>query len=199
MRGFTIFILIPATVALLLLALADRRNGEGLLWRGVVIGALAGFVAACAYDLFRIPFVVAAVDNVGPDWLRLPLFKVFPRFGAMLLGQPFDASMTDSQFTLTAHLLGWLYHFSNGMTFGVMYMALIGDASRRSWWWAVLLATGIELGMLFTPYPSYFGIPLTTTFVVVTFAAHAIFGVVLGLFVRSLERLWPTGFHASAR
>jgi hypothetical protein len=61
---------------------------------------VAGFVAACAYDVFRIPFVVAAIDGIGPEWLRLPLFKVFPRFGAMILGQPFDPAMTDSQFTL---------------------------------------------------------------------------------------------------
>jgi hypothetical protein len=55
------------------------------------------------------------------------------------------------------------------------------------------LATGLELGMLFTPYTTYFGIHLTTKFVVITFVAHAIFGVVLGLFVRSLDRLWPIG------
>jgi hypothetical protein len=35
----------------------------------------AGFLAACAYDLFRIPFVVAAIDKIGPEWLRLPLFR----------------------------------------------------------------------------------------------------------------------------
>ena len=106
----------------------------------------------------------------GPDWLRLPLFKVFPRFGAMILGEPFDATTTDSQFTLTAHLVGWVYHFSNGITFGVMYMALVGDASRRSWLWAVLFATGLELAMLFTPYTTFFGIHMTTRFVIVTFS-----------------------------
>jgi hypothetical protein len=191
MQWFTLAILIPANVALLLLAIADRVRGSGLLWRGVVIGAVAGFVAACAYDVFRIPFVVAAIDKVGPDWLRLPLFKVFPRFGAMILGQPFDAAMTDSQFSLTAHLLGWLYHFSNGITFGVMYTALVGDASRRSWWWAVLFATGLELAMLFTPYTTFFGIHMTTRFVIVTFIAHGIFGVALGLFAKWMARLWP--------
>jgi hypothetical protein len=193
MQGFTIYILIPATVALVLLAVADRFKGEGLLWRGVVIGAVAGFLAACAYDVFRIPFVIAAVDQVGPEWLRLPLFKVFPRFGAMILGQPFDAAMTDSQFTLTAHLLGWVYHFSNGITFGVMYMALVGDATKRSWWCAVAVAMGLELAMLLTPYSNYFGIHMTLKFVVVTFAAHAVFGVVLGLLSRKFSRQWtPT-------
>jgi len=190
MRLFTFAILIPATAALITLAIADRTRGDGLLWRGVVIGAVAGFLAACAYDVFRIPFVVAAIDKVGPDWLRLPLFKVFPRFGALILGESFDPTTTDSQFTLTAHLVGWVYHFSNGITFGVMYMALVGDASRRSWWWAVLFATGLELAMLFTPYTTFFGIHMTTRFVIVTFLAHAIFGVALGLAVKWMSDLW---------
>jgi hypothetical protein len=188
MRLFTFWILIPATAALVVLAIADRNRGNGLLWHGVVIGAVAGFLAACAYDIFRIPFVVAAADKVGPDWLRLPLFKVFPRFGALILGQPFDATTTDSQFTLTAHMLGWLYHFSNGITFGVMYMALVGDASRRSWLWAVLFATGLELAMLFTPYTTFFGIHMTTKFVIATLTAHVIFGIVLGLLAQRLEQ-----------
>jgi hypothetical protein len=198
MLWFTVAILIPATAALVMLALVDRSRGDNSLWRGVVIGAVAGLIAACAYDLFRIPFVVAAIDKTGPDWLRLPLFKVFPRFGAMVLGQPFDAAMTDSQFSLTAHLVGWVYHFSNGITFGVMYVALVGDASRRSWWWAVLFATGLELAMLFTPYATFFGIHVTTRFVIVTFLAHAIFGVVMGLTAKWLSDRWPAARAAIA-
>jgi hypothetical protein len=198
MRLFTFAILIPATVALVGLALVDRSRGGGQLWRGVVIGAMAGFLAACAYDLFRIPFVVAAADKVGPDWLRLPLFKVFPRFGALILGQPFDATTTDSQFTLAAHLVGWVYHFSNGITFGVMYMALVGDASRRSWLWAVLFATGLEMAMLLTPYTTFFGLHATTRFVIVTFAAHAIFGVALGLFAKWLASRWSVRAAAAS-
>ncbi len=38
--------------------------------------------------------------------------------------------------------------------------------------------------MLLTPYPSVFSIPVTTRFVVVTMAAHAVFGVGLGLVVK---------------
>jgi len=63
----------------------------------------------------------------------------------------------------------------------VMYLALIGDARRRSWLWAVLLAAGLELAMLLTPYPQFFTIPVTALFVTVTLTAHIIFGVALGL------------------
>jgi predicted cobalt transporter CbtA len=109
----------------------------------------------------------------------MKLFKVFPRFGAMVLGQPVE----QPTYSLATHVVGWLYHFSNGATFGVMYLALIGDARRRHWSWAVLFALGLELGMLVTPYPKVFNIPLTARFVIVTVAAHAIFGAGLGLSV----------------
>jgi hypothetical protein len=116
MRTFTVWVLIPATALLIALAAFDVLRGDRRLFRAVLVGAVGGFVAACAYDLFRVPFVIGAIDGVGPAWLRRPLFKVFPRFGAMLLGQPFIAQQTDAQFTLAAHLVGWTYHFSNGIT-----------------------------------------------------------------------------------
>src|SRR3954468_9378425 len=58
MRTFTFYILIPATVALVAMAVLDRARGDRRLWRAVMIGAIGGFVAAVAYDTFRIPFVV---------------------------------------------------------------------------------------------------------------------------------------------
>lgn len=181
MQTFTLAVLFPATVALVVMAVLDRRQGDGRLWRAIVLGAAAGFIAACAYDVFRLPFVFArewGIDAVVPP---LKLFKVFPRFGAMILSEPVE----QPDYSTAAHLVGWVYHFSNGVTFGIMYLAMIGDAQRRSWWWAVVLATGLELAMLLTPYPAFFAIPVTSTFVAVTLAAHLVFGVTLGLMLRS--------------
>src|SRR5881227_340552 len=116
MRTFTLWILIPATTLLIAMAIFDLAKGDRRLWRAVLIGSIGGLLAAFAYDLFRLPFVIAAVDHVGPAWARLPLFKVFPRFGAMILGQSFTLDQTDSQFPLLTHVVGWIYHFSNGIT-----------------------------------------------------------------------------------
>jgi hypothetical protein len=184
MRTFTLAVLLPATALLVLIAAMDYWRGDRRLFRAVMVGAVGGLLAAVAYDLFRLPWVVGAVDRVGPAWLRLPLFRVFPRFGAMILGEPFTPDQSDSQFTLMAHVVGWAYHFSNGITFGVMYMAMVGDATRRSWLWAIVLAAGLELAMLFTPYTRFFGIVPAALFVVVTLTAHTIFGVTLGLYAR---------------
>lgn len=187
MHTFTFFILLPATATLVGLAVLDRVKGDGQLWQGVVVGAVAGFIAACAYDVFRLPFVFSREWGLASVVPPMNLFKVFPRFGAMILGEPVE----QETYSLAAHLIGWVYHFSNGVTFGVMYVAMIGDARRRSWLWAVLLATGLELAMLFTPYPQFFAIPLTALFVAVTFTAHLVFGVVLGVVTKWAARRLP--------
>ena len=182
MRTFTLFIFLPALVLLATLAFANRLAGDGRLWRAVWMGVIAGLLAAVAYDGFRLPFVFSRELGIESFVPPLKLFKVFPRFGAMILGQPLE----QSAYSTSAHLIGWAYHFSNGATFGVMYLALIGEPARRHWAWAVLMAVGLELGMLFTPYPGVFGIYITGVFIGVTLAAHLIFGMILGLSIRRL-------------
>src|SRR5438034_5327574 len=114
----------------------------------------------------------------------MPLFKVFPRFGAMILNQPVE----QASYSLAAHLVGWIYHFSNGVTFGVMYVALIGQPDRRSWWWGVVVAASIEMCLLLSPYGRFFGIPVTAIFVAVTLSAHLIFGAAMGWTTKRLAR-----------
>lgn len=167
-------------MALFGLALADRAWGNKELWRGVMLGIWAGFIAVVAYDIFRLPFVFSKSLGLAPFIPALNLFKVFPRFGAMILGQPIE----QAGYSLAAHVVGWIYHFSNGLSFGVMYGAIVTCNPRRTWAWGVLMALGLELGMLLTPYPSYFLIPLSLIFVLVTMAAHFIFGAVMGIAVQ---------------
>ena len=173
MRFFTLAVFLPASFALIAIAFYDRLRGNGKASRIIFIGALSGFIAAIAYDIFRLPFVFSKSWGLEAVVPAMPLFKVFPQFGAMILAQ------TDST-SLAANLIGWAYHFSNGTTFGVMYAAIVNGQWRRLWWVAIVFAVGLELGMLFTPYPATFGIRMTSLFVVVTLAAHGIFGVTMG-------------------
>jgi hypothetical protein len=180
MQFFTLAIFVPAGGALFAIAFYDRWRGDGRACRMILIGALSGFIAAVAYDIFRLPFVFSrnwGLEAVVPP---MPLFKVFPQFGAMILAQTDSAS-------LAANLIGWAYHFSNGTTFGVMYAAIVNGNWRRLWWVAVVFAVGLELGMLFTPYPATFGIRMSSLFVVVTLAAHGIFGITMGRMSIRLE------------
>jgi hypothetical protein len=194
MQTFTIYILIPATILLYALALWDRSRGDGTLWRGVLIGSIAGFLAAVAYDVFRLPFVFSHAWGLAGIVPQMPLYVVFPRFGAMILGQPLD----QDHYSLLTQLVGWAYHFSNGITFGVMYVALIGKPTRRTWWWGVLLATGIETGLLISPYGRFFGITVTALFVVVTLTAHLIFGAVMGWATKRMAQRSPVLVAAAA-
>jgi len=184
MRIFTPYVFLPAMILLLVVAVLDWFRGDGQLWRAVLIGLLGGLLAAVAYDVFRLPFVFAKEWGIASVVPPMNLYKVFPRFGAMILGEPLE----QEHYSAAAQIVGWLYHFSNGATFGVMYVAMVGNPTRRHWMWAVVMALVIELGMLLTPYPAVFGIPVTAHFVAVTVAAHAIFGVGLGLTVRWLGR-----------
>jgi hypothetical protein len=162
-----------ATVPLLLgpgtavVAFLGVRGSPGVR-SDVATGAWTGLVAALSYDLFRIPFVLAG----------MPLFKVFPAFGASITGAPADSAL--------AQAAGWLYHFSNGASFGVMYVVALG---RRRWPLGVVWALGIEIGLLLSPYARFFGIDPGVKFVVVTVLAHAVFGLVLGLLCRATVRV----------
>jgi hypothetical protein len=202
MRTFFYSILLPSTALLYGVAILDRTRGDGRLWRAVILGTLGGLVGAIAYDVFRLPFVysdVLGLDRIGIP--QMPLFKVFPRFGALILGQLIE----QPSYSLTAQLTGWAYHFSNGATFGVMFAAMYAGAqdaacgsARRSITYATSMAVGIELCLLASPYTSFFGIPLTTSFVVVTIMAHLIFGVGLGAYFAWLAAKWQLPASAAA-
>jgi len=181
MRFFTLAVFVPACGALIAIALRDWLRGNASAGRIILIGAIAGFVAAVAYDIFRLPFIFSTRWGLTGLIPSLPLFKVFPQFGAMILGRVDDSS-------LAASVTGWLYHFSNGVTFGVMYAAMVNGQWRRRWPVAIVFAVGLELAMLFTPYPATFSIRVTATFVAVTLAAHLIFGITMGLASVGLEK-----------
>jgi hypothetical protein len=184
MRTFFYWILVPATAALIALAINDRQRGDRRLWTAVLWGTAAGLAGAVAYDIFRLPFVFSrqwGLQGVVPP---MPLFKVFPAFGAMLLGEPAN----QPHYSPAAHLIGWAYHFSNGATFGIMYAALVGRPNR-AWFWGIVMAVVIELGLLASPYTRFFDIPLSTLFVAVTMTAHVIFGAAMGL---SIRRWWTS-------
>ena len=173
MQLFTLAVFVPACCALVAFAIFDKLGRDGRACRIIIIGAIAGFLAAVAYDIFRLPFVFSAQWGLAGVVPALPLFKVFPQFGAMILGGGDGSSPA-------AILIGWAYHFSNGITFGVMYAAMVNGQWRRLWPVAIVFAVGLELAMLFTPYPTTFGIRVTETFVIVTLTAHLIFGVTMG-------------------
>lgn len=178
MRFFLFTVFIPAIAALIAIAAADLLMGAGTLAREIGVGIAAGLIAAIAYDIFRLPFVYSRQWGLESLIPQMDLFKVFPRFGAMILNQPIE----QTHYSASAQLTGWIYHFSNGATFGIMYVALVAPLKLKEWWWGVAMAVAIEGALLLTPYSARFGITQNLRFVEVTLAAHLIFGVSMGLF-----------------
>jgi hypothetical protein len=169
MRWFACWVLPPATALLALIAYRARGQPAGVRspFTWVVEGAAGGTVAAIAYDLYRLVFVLQGA----------PLFKVFPRFGELLLGAEEPRWLV--------HLLGWSYHFSNGAALGIMFLALVPRASARLLFGgAVAWALFVETVLLLTPYATFFGLPLDGQFLFLTASAHLVFGITLGLWCR---------------
>ena len=169
MRLFGCRVLPPSTALLAVIAWRARHLAPGAdsphTW--IVQGALGGVVAALAYDLYRLPFVLNGT----------PLFKVFPRFGQLLLGANEPAWLVQ--------LLGWSYHFSNGAALGIMFLAMVARPDPRVLFWgAVAWALFIETMLLLTPYTQFFGLALNGRFLFLTASAHLVFGVVLGRWCR---------------
>ena len=115
MRWFGCWVLLPATCVLAYLAYADPPR------QWIVEGSLGGVIAAFAYDLYRLPYVLTGT----------PLFKVFPKFGEMLLG-------TDKPVWLV-QATGWTYHFSNGAALGIMFLAMVWHPTGRRLFWGAIL------------------------------------------------------------
>lgn len=169
MHAFGCWVLPPATALLSLIAYRARRQTAGVAnphtW--IVRGAIGGVVAAVAYDLYRLPFVLGGA----------PLFKVFPKFGQLLLGA--------DEPTWLVQLLGWAYHFSNGAALGIMFLAMVVRPSPRVLFWgAVAWALFIEAMLLATPYTNFFILKLDGRFLFLTISAHLVFGITLGWWCR---------------
>jgi hypothetical protein len=72
-------------------------------------------------------------------------------------------------------------------------MLRIESEPLKAWkpvFWATVMAAGIEIRLLLSPYAKCFNIHLTTRFVVVTMLARIIFGLGLDACFAWHSRLW---------
>lgn len=136
----------------------------------LVSGLWAGGLATLAYDVVRIPVAHAGV----------PVFKAISYFGTVMVGAESPTVWSES--------LGWAYHVSNGVSFGLMYAAL---AKRPRWYSAVVWGLTLEAVMLVTPYAEVFGYRRDAKFLAITVGAHVVYGLVLW----AALRLWAGGWR----
>lgn len=137
------------------------------LFDRVFTGLWAGAVATIALDAVRYP--------IGVGLHTLPA-DMPTMFGKLIFG-------TDTVTTLVL-LVGYLYHFLNGASFGLVYTVIVGKAC---WYWGVVWGLIIEVLMMTTPPMLLMGVgPFGINtgapwYFLTTLIAHIAFGAVLGL------------------
>lgn len=137
-------------------------------------GLWAGGLATLAYDVARIPVAHSGV----------PVFKAISYFGTVFVG-------VESP-TVLSEVLGWGYHLTNGVSFGLMYVAL---ARKPRVYSAVIWGLMLEALMLLTPYAEVFGYRRDAKFLAITIGSHVVYGLVLWLALR----LWDGGWGVRLR
>lgn len=160
---------VPSLLGLMLVGVIARRINGGVLFNRLAVGMWAGLVATLAYDAVRWLLLQVGVINFDP-------YLSHPVFGMLITGLP--------ESSLTAIVVGWLYHFWNGFAFGVMYTLVAGPAA---WGYAVIWALFLEVAWL-TALPSVLSFRLNTGLITMSLIGHFAYGVVLGLLAQRFIR-----------
>lgn len=153
-------LLVLETIGLIAIMIIAQRTGAWDVRHRLIAGLWAGAIATLAYDAVRVP-----ISREG-----IPVFQAISYFGTLLAGLEVPNVSSDS--------LGWLYHLSNGVSFGLMYTML---APRPSVVTAVVWGLGLEGAMLLTPYAEVFSYRRDVKFLAITIGAHACYGAALWL------------------
>ena len=171
---------VPAQVALAGIAWVAFRPGSPLagLRPVFIAGVIGGLVGTAGYDLFRVPFVL----------LGRRLFAPIDSYGVLALG-------TDTSSALTG-FVGWAYHFTNGIGFGIFYAAV---ALRRHWGFALVWAFVLETATVVTPFVDSYGLRGHPDVILIAYAAHVPYGLALGWAAGRPDRLAAQLREVSAR
>jgi hypothetical protein len=156
---------LPSLVILLLVGIYARRVDERVFFRRLWVGLLAGVVATAGYDLSRLLIWQVGLIDFDP-------FVSHPIFGMLISGAPVESSR--------AILVGWSYHFWNGLGFAIMYTLIAGPAH---WAYAMLWALMLELAWL-TAMPAAVELRLNPQLVVVGIIGHIAYGAGLAWVAR---------------
>lgn len=160
--------LLPAVLFLGFFVGWRSRAGDTELTNRIVAGLWAGVLATLAYDLVRVPISASGI----------PVFKAISYFGTLMLDEVRPS--------LSSEILGWSYHASNGMGFGLMYAVAV--AAPRLW---TALAWGLTLEavMLLTPYVEVLGYQASPVFLTMTIGSHLVYGATLWAALAIWERM----------
>ena len=166
METFARWVTLPCL--LLLVASATRTVPAFTDLSGRIrLGAVAGAAGTIAYDLFRIPFALAGQRIFAPIY----------SYGLLIDGGGMSSAWTD--------LLGWLFHLSNGVTFGIAYAVVMAG---RHWGFGVLWGMFLEAVAFLSPFTAIYGLTGKWLSIGIALAAHIAYGLPLGFMVARFDR-----------
>lgn len=164
------FVVLPASLLLVGAILIRRRQFERVdaLRTRLVRGAGWGLIATLAYDVVR-PLIKVLVGYAYDPYRAMPIF------GSLITGLPGTDPL--------AIAAGWLYHFWNGITFGVIF-ALVrprgGVPAGIAW------AMALQVLMMLA-YPTLLKARLDDPgFLMLGLVGHTVWGIVLGAGLRRM-------------
>ena len=186
-------LLAAASVSPLIFPLAESgRSTLDVLAKLVLLPSIA-VIAAMVGLLYRRhdsfgkvvvdSLAAGAVSTIALEAIRLPGFWLgfmpgnLPRLIGVLLLNQFAAGPT-----LASDVAGWVYHFWNGASFGLIYVLVFGTCRR---WVGTVFGVLLGLGFMFSPVVSalgvgFLGLGFSRGFPITVTLAHAAFGLALG-------------------
>lgn len=171
MPFFLTFFGVPSLLLLFLTAVHARRINAGIFLNCLVVGLLGGFLATLAYDGVRFALRSSGVFNYDG-------FVAIYIFGGWITG-------TETT-TVEAAIAGWIYHFWNGLSFGVFYTLTFG---RRHWLYGAAYGVFMELCMLGL-FPLFIRVTDRVDFILLSLIGHLVYGVALGVISQRYGRNW---------
>jgi hypothetical protein len=170
MAFFLLFVGMPSVFLLYAIAAYAKRIDAGILVDGMAVGLRGGFFATIGYDIIR-----WFVQLVGP-FIGYNGFVPILLFGSWITGQPTTS--------VAAAVAGWLYHYWNGLSFGIMYALIFG---KRHWLYGVAYGVVVELCMLGV-FPFFLKVSNKFDFVAISLIGHVFYGAILGVYVQRYAR-----------
>jgi hypothetical protein len=162
MQPVTLYVFLPCLLFILAVWIWAGGNERRALSQGISVGILGGLLGTFAYDLVRVPFLMAGQRVFAP----------ITAYGVWIADATLSSRFTD--------VTGWVYHFSNGITFGIMYALFM---RKRHWIWAIIWAFLLETIAVVSPFATIFSLKGNYGALGIAYLGHVAYGLPLGWLV----------------
>lgn len=160
------FIVVPCSIGLLLFWWLGKKSRYEDIAVAISIGVIGGLFSTFAYDLVRLPFhlfgyLVFATNSTYGMWVS-------------------DALVA----TRLTEVTGWIYHFSNGISFSIMYAVFMRG---RHWIFAIAYAFALESIAIYSQFGQVFALTGNYSMISIAYLAHIAYALPIGIMVQNWE------------